>query len=115
MGRRSRSRVSYSSSYSSHSGGSYSSRDNSRSRSPLPPTAHSRSHTRRSRSPPPSHHRSSSSIYASRRRRSLSPVLSTKIVVNKLTKNVKEAHLQEIFGAFGRINRIEVLIDEKCN
>ncbi|CAJ0755161.1 9311_t:CDS:2, partial [Entrophospora sp. SA101] len=69
-----------------------------------------------SRSPPPptssSHHHSYTSSRR-QRRSSLSPVLPTKIMVNKLTKNVKEAHLQEIFGAFGRINRIEVLIDEK--
>ncbi|CAI2178205.1 13473_t:CDS:2 [Funneliformis geosporum] len=31
--------------------------------------------------------------------------LPTKIMVNKLTKNVTDAHLNEIFGAFGRIHR----------
>ncbi|CAJ0923268.1 13320_t:CDS:2 [Entrophospora sp. SA101] len=63
---------------------------------------------------PPSSSRHHSYTSSHRQRHSsLSPVLSTKIMVNKLTKNVKEAHLQEIFGAFGRINRIEVLIDEK--
>ncbi|GBC14356.2 phytochelatin synthase-domain-containing protein [Rhizophagus irregularis DAOM 181602=DAOM 197198] len=48
----------------------------------------------------------------SRRRRSLSP-LPTKIMVNKLTKNVTDAHLQEIFGAFGRIHRVEMALDDK--
>ncbi|KAK5939599.1 hypothetical protein PMZ80_007978 [Knufia obscura] len=33
---------------------------------------------------------------------------SSKIVVEKLTKNVTEAHLQEIFGSYGRIQSIDV-------
>lgn len=35
-------------------------------------------------------------------------------MVNKLTKNVTDAHLQEIFGAFGRIHRVEMALDDKC-
>ncbi|RIA89755.1 hypothetical protein C1645_184372 [Glomus cerebriforme] len=34
-------------------------------------------------------------------------------MVNKLTKNVTDAHLQEIFGAFGRIHRVEMALDDK--
>lgn len=33
---------------------------------------------------------------------------SSKIVVEKLTRNVTEAHLQEIFGAYGRIHSIDI-------
>ncbi|CAJ0763840.1 22660_t:CDS:2 [Entrophospora sp. SA101] len=111
---RSRSRHSYSS-YSSRSGSYSSSREN---RSPVPaaPTASTTRGRNSIRSPPPassSRHHNYTSSSRRQRRSSLSPILPTKIMVNKLTKNVKEAHLQEIFGAFGRINRIEVLIDEK--
>ncbi|CAG8588586.1 4374_t:CDS:2 [Funneliformis mosseae] len=78
-------------------------RSRSRSYSSYSSRSRSRSYSR-SRSRSLSYSRSRSRSPYSRRRRSLSP-LPTKILVNKLTKNVTDAHLNEIFGAFGRIHR----------
>ncbi|RGB32449.1 hypothetical protein C1646_220674 [Rhizophagus diaphanus] len=87
------------------------SRSRSRSYSSYSSRSRSRSYSR-SRSRSLSYSRSRSRSPYSRRRRSLSP-LPTKIMVNKLTKNVTDAHLQEIFGAFGRIHRVEMALDDK--
>jgi RNA-binding protein with serine-rich domain 1 len=35
-------------------------------------------------------------------------------VVEKLTKNVTEAHLREIFGAFGDIEKLELPMNPAC-
>ncbi|CAG8584577.1 16995_t:CDS:2 [Funneliformis caledonium] len=87
-------------------------RSRSRSYSSYSSRSRSRSYSR-SRSRSLSYSRSRSRSPYSRRRRSLSP-LPTKILVNKLTKNVTDAHLNEIFGAFGRIHRVEMALDDKC-
>ncbi|KAH8816891.1 hypothetical protein F5884DRAFT_238544 [Xylogone sp. PMI_703] len=42
------------------------------------------------------------------RSRSASPVRSTKVVVEKLTKNVNEDHLREIFGSYGTIKDLDM-------
>lgn len=39
---------------------------------------------------------------------------SSKIVVEKLTKNVTEAHLREIFGSYGRIESIDLPLNKQC-
>ena len=36
------------------------------------------------------------------------------IVVEKLTKNVNENHLREIFGAYGSIKELEVPMNKQC-
>lgn len=64
----------------------------SRSRSPL------RRRRTYSRSPP---------------RRS-SPPRSAKIVVEKLTKNVNEGHLKEIFGAYGNVKAVDMPMNKQC-
>ncbi|KEF59126.1 uncharacterized protein A1O9_03970, partial [Exophiala aquamarina CBS 119918] len=38
---------------------------------------------------------------------------SSKIVIEKLTKNVTEAHLREIFGAYGRIESIDLPLNKQ--
>ncbi|KAG9285866.1 hypothetical protein G9A89_013291 [Geosiphon pyriformis] len=79
---------------------SYSSR--SRSRSYSPSRSRSLTHSRsRSRSP--------------YQRRRASPPPLTKIIVEKLTKNVTVAHLTEIFGSFGHINHIDLPTNRKWN
>ncbi|KAI7782678.1 hypothetical protein LA080_013014 [Diaporthe eres] len=108
-------------------GRSYNSRSRSRSRSP----SRRRSPSRDSRSPPPrrngrtrdsrsrSFTRSRSRDERARslsrgrsrsrsRTRSESPLKSTKIVVERLTKNVTEEHLREIFGQYGPIDDMDV-------
>ena len=37
-----------------------------------------------------------------------------KIVVEKLTKNVNESHLREIFGAYGSIQDLDLPINRQC-
>jgi len=39
---------------------------------------------------------------------------SSKIVIEKLTKNVTEAHLREIFGAYGHIESIDLPLNKQC-
>lgn len=77
---------------------------------------------RRSLSPPPARARSYSRGGDSRSRsrsltRSLSPlqpVRSTKIVVERLTKNINENHLREIFGQFGEIEDLDLPLNRTC-
>ncbi|CAG8500613.1 1906_t:CDS:2 [Paraglomus brasilianum] len=86
------------------------SRSRSRSRSYSSYSSRSRSY---SRSPSYSRSRSRSrSSYPARRKRSMSP-LPTKILVEKLTKNATVAHLNEIFGAYGHINGIDMPTNKK--
>ncbi|MCJ1324778.1 hypothetical protein MMC10_001440 [Thelotrema lepadinum] len=42
-------------------------------------------------------------------------MISTKIVVEKLTKNVNEGHLQEIFGSYGPIKEIDLPMNRQFN
>ncbi|CAG8553510.1 11343_t:CDS:2 [Ambispora leptoticha] len=78
----------------------------SRSRSYSKSRSRSLSYSRsRSRSLPPSRSRRGAS----------SPAPPTKIIVEKLTKNVTVAHLQEIFGTFGNIIHIDLPINKKWN
>ncbi|PSS14829.1 hypothetical protein M430DRAFT_67483 [Amorphotheca resinae ATCC 22711] len=49
------------------------------------------------------------------RGRSLSPVRSTKVVVEKLTKNVNEDHLREIFGVYGPIHDLDMPMNRQFN
>jgi RNA-binding protein with serine-rich domain 1 len=39
---------------------------------------------------------------------------SSKIVVEKLTKNVTEGHLREIFGSYGQIEAIDLPLNRQC-
>ncbi|KAF5680313.1 RNA-binding protein Y14 [Fusarium heterosporum] len=114
------------------------SRTRSRSRSPTPRSEDSRSPQRRphhdSRSPARSlspqrrngRYRSRSRSQSRSRSRSRShggrerngrdrsgspPVKSTKIVVERLSKNINEQHLYEIFGQFGRIKDLDLPIN----
>ena len=36
------------------------------------------------------------------------------IVVEKLTKNVNEGHLREIFGAYGAIRELDLPMNRQC-
>ncbi|CAG9940463.1 unnamed protein product [Clonostachys rosea f. rosea IK726] len=103
------------------------------SRSPTPRSADSRSPDRRrrfdsrspsrlgSRTPPPSRrngrHRSDSRSWSRGRGRSNSKdsegplAKSTKIVVERLSKNINENHLHEIFGEFGPIKDLDLPIN----
>ncbi|KAJ5565260.1 hypothetical protein N7513_001502 [Penicillium frequentans] len=93
------------------------SRPRSITRSPSPDTGRhdrrSRSRTRSrsvSRTPVKSGRRYRSRSYSRSRSpsRDRSPPRSAKIVVEKLTKNVTEPHLREIFGEFGDIEKLEL-------
>ncbi|KUI58985.1 RNA-binding protein with serine-rich domain 1-A [Cytospora mali] len=82
------------------------------SRSPVP-RHNGRYRDSRSRSLTRSRSRSRDDIVRSpsrgrSRSRSESPLRSTKIVVERLTKNVTEEHLREIFGAYGTIHDMDV-------
>lgn len=43
-----------------------------------------------------------------------SPPRSTKIVVEKLTKNVNEDHLREIFGSYGTVSDVDMPMNRQC-
>ncbi|KAK1724267.1 hypothetical protein CaCOL14_012751 [Colletotrichum acutatum] len=96
-------------------------RDHSRSLTPLSDRSRSpvRRHTydsrspSRSRSPTPRRNGRQRSESRSRSRgRSASPAIrSTKVVVERLTKNINEAHLEEIFGQFGHIKDLDLPIN----
>ncbi|KAK3342093.1 hypothetical protein B0T25DRAFT_559972 [Lasiosphaeria hispida] len=42
------------------------------------------------------------------------PPRSTKVVVERLTKNVKEEHLREIFGQYGEIKDLDLPLNRQC-
>jgi RNA-binding protein with serine-rich domain 1 len=46
--------------------------------------------------------------------RERAPKQSSKIVVEKLTKNVTDAHLREIFGSYGEIESLELPMNRQC-
>ena len=47
--------------------------------------------------------------------RSLRPIAyQSQIVVEKLTKNVNESHLREIFGAYGPIQELDMPMNRQC-
>lgn len=46
--------------------------------------------------------------------RSYSPPRSTVVRVGRLTKNVTAAHLDEIFGCYGKIVDVDLPIDRRC-
>ncbi|KAJ5090416.1 hypothetical protein N7532_009100, partial [Penicillium argentinense] len=77
------------------------SRSRSITRSPSRGRTRSRSHSRDSRN-----YRGRS--YSRTPSRTPSPPKSAKIVIEKLTKNVTENHLREIFGSFGEIENIDL-------
>ncbi|KAF0640221.1 hypothetical protein FPSE5266_10188 [Fusarium pseudograminearum] len=69
----------------------------------------SRSRSRsNSRSRSPSRSRSRGRERSDRGRSGSPPARSTKIVVERLSKNINESHLQEIFGQFGRIKDLDL-------
>ncbi|KAK5130984.1 hypothetical protein LTR08_001395 [Meristemomyces frigidus] len=76
------------------------SRSRSRSRSPSRDRSRSRSHRARSESRSPSR--------SPTRSRSPDVPQSAKIVIEKLTKNVNEGHLREIFSTYGDIKELEM-------
>lgn len=41
-------------------------------------------------------------------------IILLQIVVEKLTKNVNEAHLREIFGHYGTIQSIDLPMNRQC-
>ncbi|KAJ5035005.1 uncharacterized protein L3040_008267 [Drepanopeziza brunnea f. sp. 'multigermtubi'] len=93
--------------YSDTSKGRGQSRSVSRPRHSLTPRSVSRSPRRNSR------YRSESR--SASRGRTPSPVRSTKVVIEKLTKNVNESHLREIFGTFGQIRDLDMPMNRSFN
>merc|ERR1711964_343987 len=96
-----RGRVRTRSPYSDVSKGRGDSRSPSRPRRSITPRSISRSPRRNGR------YRSES--------RSVSPGRSTKVVIEKLTKNVNEAHLREIFGQYGQIRDLDMPMNRSFN
>jgi RNA-binding protein with serine-rich domain 1 len=97
------------------------SRSRSQPRSPLrePRNGYGRDRSRsrsltRSRSPERGHGRSYRDRSYSREPSRTQAVQSSKIVVEKLTKNVTEAHLREIFGSYGSIESIDLPLNRQC-
>ncbi|TDZ20199.1 RNA-binding protein with serine-rich domain 1 [Colletotrichum orbiculare MAFF 240422] len=84
-----------------------------RSRSPTRRRSYDSRSPSRSRSPSPRRNGRYRSESRSRSRgRSASPtVRSTKIVVERLTKNINEGHLEEIFGQYGPIKDLDLPIN----
>ena len=42
------------------------------------------------------------------------PALDRTIVVSRLTKNVNERHLREIFGVYGQLGAVDLPINRRC-
>ncbi|RDA86056.1 hypothetical protein CP532_1284 [Ophiocordyceps camponoti-leonardi (nom. inval.)] len=103
------------------------SRYRSLTRSPSPPPPEVRSSGRRRRvdspsparspTPPPRRPRAASRSWSRGRARNsrepseMPPPTGTKIVVERLSKNVREAHLSEIFGHYGPIQDLDLPIN----
>ncbi|KAG7124340.1 RNA-binding protein with serine-rich domain 1 like [Verticillium longisporum] len=101
--------------------------DRAPTRSPTPASDYSRNRRRQPDSRSPSRSRSPETRRNGRYRsetrsrspvrrgdsrgRSPTPVKSTKIVVERLTKNVNEDHLYEIFGQFGHVKDLDLPIN----
>lgn len=89
-----------------------------RSRSPVRSLRRSRSRTgfrarSYSRSPSPTIMPRSSKVRTNERvRKNMTD--SGQIVVEKLTKNVNEAHLREIFGSYGSISDLDMPMNRQC-
>ncbi|KAH8660680.1 hypothetical protein BGZ60DRAFT_471613 [Tricladium varicosporioides] len=86
------------------------SRSVSRPRRTISPRSPSRSPRRNGR-----YRSESRSLSRGRGGRSLSPIRSTKVVVEKLTKNVNEDHLREIFGLYGEIRDLDMPMNRQFN
>eukprot|EP01100_Stratorugosa_tubuloviscum_P006403 TRINITY_DN276_c0_g4_i1.p1 TRINITY_DN276_c0_g4~~TRINITY_DN276_c0_g4_i1.p1 ORF type:complete len:172 (-),score=48.36 TRINITY_DN276_c0_g4_i1:620-1135(-) len=87
----------------------------SRSRSRSNSNSKSRSKSRsRSRRGSPSRNRSRSRHRHSPRRRSRTPEPAT-VCIGRITRNINENHLREIFSNYGKIKKVEVIIDRKIN
>lgn len=84
-------------------------RNQSRSRSPL---RDRRSHSY-SRSYSRSRSRSRSRSYTRSRSRSPTPLSTTKIVIERLTKNVRKAHIEEIFSVYGTIASLDMPMNRR--
>ena len=52
--------------------------------------------------------------YSRSRSRDRGPGPSSKIVIEKLTKNVTEAHIREIFGSYGEIDSLDLPMNKQC-
>jgi RNA-binding protein with serine-rich domain 1 len=92
------------------------SRSRSRSRTPRPRNGNRTRSASRSRSPAGAtrSYRDRSYTRSPSRPISRRGVQSSKIVVEKLTKNVTEGHLREIFGTYGRIESFDMPMNRQC-
>ncbi|KAG9715275.1 hypothetical protein KCU84_g11830, partial [Aureobasidium melanogenum] len=93
-----------------------------RSISPRPSPSPQRRSRSRTRTRSPAHSRSRSRSYRARstsrgRDRSPTPPMprSSKIVIEKLTKNVTSAHLNEIFSTYGAIADLDMPLNKSFN
>lgn len=77
----------------------------------LPQRSRSRDRKSISRSKSPASRSPRSRSGSPRRRRSASPAKITKIHVGKLTRNVTQEHVQEIFSTYGKIKTCELPMD----